>query len=494
MSQMLKSEVFYVVTCHPQGIPLRELAGVYHQTYSRQLLLAQHGYSSLRDLLEDMEQMVRIDSDGPEPLVRSCPACGGRGGARSRNKRPDLNQGVLGSFSSPGLELHCVSDRITEILVKFPKGLKIRTLEIIYEDFYDRNLNKTAQHLGHQDTFELLKMVPRLVLPTIERTKENCVVKANTGLSFSEMTSLIADILGEFPMGLKVFKLEGLFQERHREDLKEVSWGLGFEDIFQFLRKLPRVFLQSPERQENCVVRTTLGSGFSDISNQIKDLLEEFPSGLRVKKLENAYEEEHDENLQEEVQRLGYDDVLEFLEKVPGIVLQNPTKMENCVVQNISDPGFSEVSASITDILMGFPKGLKLHKLEGFYQDRHEEELSNAAQRLGYGDVLELLEKISGIFFQTRERQENCLVRSIMGVEFSELLAEIMDILCEFPAGLPVRNLESLHKEEQGEDLNERAQSLGCADAFEFLQKMPGVIFQTLERQNYVVRIEMGVF
>ncbi|XP_006005700.1 uncharacterized protein LOC102367523 [Latimeria chalumnae] len=416
MSQMLKSEVFYVVTCHPQGIPLRELAGVYHQTYSRQLLLAQHGYSSLRDLLEDMEQMVRIDSDGPEPLVRSCPACGGRGGARSRNKRPDLNQGVLGSFSSPGLELHCVSDRITEILVKFPKGLKIRTLEIIYEDFYDRNLNKTAQHLGHQDTFELLKMVPRLVLPTIERTKENCVVKANTG------------------------------------------------------------------------------SGFSDISNQIKDLLEEFPSGLRVKKLENAYEEEHDENLQEEVQRLGYDDVLEFLEKVPGIVLQNPTKMENCVVQNISDPGFSEVSASITDILMGFPKGLKLHKLEGFYQDRHEEELSNAAQRLGYGDVLELLEKISGIFFQTRERQENCLVRSIMGVEFSELLAEIMDILCEFPAGLPVRNLESLHKEEQGEDLNERAQSLGCADAFEFLQKMPGVIFQTLERQNYVVRIEMGVF
>ncbi|XP_074872698.1 uncharacterized protein LOC142024523 isoform X2 [Carettochelys insculpta] len=66
----LKGAVLELLLSHPEGVPLRDFAGLFSRHHSRCLDLAQHGYGSLRHLLADMKELVVLDEDGEEPMAQ----------------------------------------------------------------------------------------------------------------------------------------------------------------------------------------------------------------------------------------------------------------------------------------------------------------------------------------------------------------------------------------------------------------------------------------
>lgn len=70
MDEVLKSEIFLVIYEKQDGVSLEEFAGLFHQVHGYNFNLSKYGYSSLKKLLNDMNDLVELKTINRQHVVR----------------------------------------------------------------------------------------------------------------------------------------------------------------------------------------------------------------------------------------------------------------------------------------------------------------------------------------------------------------------------------------------------------------------------------------
>ncbi|XP_073427288.1 uncharacterized protein [Dendrobates tinctorius] len=70
MDEILKSEIFVVVHGKTEGVSFEEFGGLFRQVHGYYLKLSNYGYTSMRDLLNDMNDLVEVKTINKQPMIR----------------------------------------------------------------------------------------------------------------------------------------------------------------------------------------------------------------------------------------------------------------------------------------------------------------------------------------------------------------------------------------------------------------------------------------
>ncbi|XP_075694984.1 uncharacterized protein LOC142661472 [Rhinoderma darwinii] len=70
MDEILKSEIFIVVYGKKEGVSFEEFGGLFRQVHGYYLNLSNYGYSSLRNLLNDMKDLVELHTINRQAIIR----------------------------------------------------------------------------------------------------------------------------------------------------------------------------------------------------------------------------------------------------------------------------------------------------------------------------------------------------------------------------------------------------------------------------------------
>lgn len=70
MDEVLKSEIFLVIYEKEEGVSLEEFAGLFRQVHGYNFNLSKYGYSSLKKLLNDMNDLVELKTINSQHVVR----------------------------------------------------------------------------------------------------------------------------------------------------------------------------------------------------------------------------------------------------------------------------------------------------------------------------------------------------------------------------------------------------------------------------------------
>ncbi|XP_069598708.1 uncharacterized protein [Ranitomeya imitator] len=70
MDEILKSEIFVVVHGKTEGVSFEEFGGLFRQVHGYYLNLSNYGYSSMRALLNDMNDLVEVKTINKQPMIR----------------------------------------------------------------------------------------------------------------------------------------------------------------------------------------------------------------------------------------------------------------------------------------------------------------------------------------------------------------------------------------------------------------------------------------
>ncbi|XP_040290512.1 uncharacterized protein LOC121003002 isoform X2 [Bufo bufo] len=70
MNEILKSEIFIVIYGKNEGVSFEEFGGLFRQVHGYYLNLSHYGYSSLRELLKDMNDLVVVKTINGQPMMR----------------------------------------------------------------------------------------------------------------------------------------------------------------------------------------------------------------------------------------------------------------------------------------------------------------------------------------------------------------------------------------------------------------------------------------
>ncbi|XP_006005706.1 proline-rich protein 36-like [Latimeria chalumnae] len=245
---LLKAEVFHVVSCHPDGITFGDLAGVYQKTYGRNLGLRERGYSSLRQLLEDMKTLVTVESGQTQSLVRLCVAS-------NRSSRGGGQNHVESRGGEEGQGAHQESSLPTDVVSLSNSGATSTSSpttasEIKYlTPTFRMNLMPASslQHpldmLSHPEACAPSTLNPpdlsenlmeTLPMPTPSRT---CPDMPAHPLTFLQLKENIACLLCEHPEGMSFFRLRHAYAHKfqHRLPLN------GFSSVQELLAHLQDV-------------------------------------------------------------------------------------------------------------------------------------------------------------------------------------------------------------------------------------------------------------
>ncbi|XP_074794137.1 uncharacterized protein LOC141976870 [Natator depressus] len=260
----------------------------------------------------------------------------------------------------------------------------------------------------------------------------------------AEVLACVQDVLGRFPLGLKVGKLkEALWSERGL-DLEELSRQRGCGDALHLLRALPHLWLGDPGKGDACLARLSAdaavnapappapsrpaeagGPGAAGPARQrrgqrwvakpgamealIRGALAPCPFGMRVKSLKKLLAGKHGAKLEAFSQARGYGDVVSFLGDVPGLTLRDPERGNNCIVQ--LQRGVTEVLTLLKCLLRPYKSGLRLQKVQELLLERHRLDLKRFVSSQGEEDVLGFLQRrLPALQYRQAEKGENCIV------------------------------------------------------------------------------------
>ncbi|CAM5130924.1 unnamed protein product [Natator depressus] len=389
----------------------------------------------------------------------------------------------------PGLAevLACVRD----VLGRFPLGLKVGKLKEALRSERGLDLEELSRQRGCGDALHLLRALPHLWLgdpgkgdaclarlsagaavktPAPQPPPDTAAPSARHGSSpppdapapplqpadgeargapgetpgLAEVLACVQDVLGRFPLGLKVGKLkEALWSERGL-DLEELSRQRGCGDALHLLRALPHLWLGDPGKGDACLARLSAdaavnapappapsrpaeagGPGAAGPARQrrgqrwvakpgamealIRGALAPCPFGMRVKSLKKLLAGKHGAKLEAFSQARGYGDVVSFLGDVPGLTLRDPERGNNCIVQ--LQRGVTEVLTLLKCLLRPYKSGLRLQKVQELLLERHRLDLKRFVSSQGEEDVLGFLQRrLPALQYRQAEKGENCIV------------------------------------------------------------------------------------
>ncbi|CAM5173323.1 unnamed protein product [Eretmochelys imbricata] len=380
--------------------------------------------------------------------------------------------------------LACVRD----VLGRFPLGLKVGKLKEALRSERGLDLEELSRQRGCGDALHLLRALPHLWLGDLGKG-DACLARLSTGATvkppapqpppdpaapsarhgsspppdapapplqpadgeprgapgetpdLAEVLACVRDVLGRFPLGLKVGKLKEALRSEHGLDLEELSRQRGCGDALHLLRALPHLWLGDPGKGDACLARLSAdaavnapapsrpaeagGLGAAGPARQrrgqrwvakpgamealIRGALAPCPFGMRVKSLKKLLAGKYGAKLEAFSQARGYGDVVSFLGDVPGLTLRDPERGNNCIVQ--LQRGVTEVLMLLRCLLGPYKSGLRLQKVQEVLLERHRLDLKRFVSSQGEEDVLGFLQRhLPTLQYRQAEKGENCIV------------------------------------------------------------------------------------
>ncbi|XP_053866179.1 uncharacterized protein LOC128826743 isoform X2 [Malaclemys terrapin pileata] len=454
---------------------------------------------------------------------------------------------------TPGLAE--VSSWVRDVLGRFPLGLKVGKLKEALRSERGLDLEELSRQRGCGDALHLLRALPHLWLRDPGQG-DACLARLDVGLA--EVSSWVRDVLGCFPLGLKVGKLKKTLRSGHGLDLEELSRQRGCGDALHLLRALPHVWLRDPGKGDACLARLDAGDavkppapqpppdpappsarpssspppdapadggptgapgetpGLAEVSAWVRDVLGRFPLGLKVGKLKEALRSERGLDLEELSRQRGCGDALHLLRALPHIWLQDQGKGDACLARldadaavnapalpapshpakaggpgaagpakrtqgqrRVAKPGAME--ALIRGALAPYPFGMRVKNLRKLLVGKHGAELEAFSQARGYGDVVSFLRDVPGLTLRGPEKGNNCIVWLQRGA--TEVLTLLKCLLRPYKSGLQLQKLQELLLERHGLDLKRFVSSQGEEDVLGFLQRrLPALEYRQPEK------------
>ncbi|XP_039366199.1 uncharacterized protein LOC120388445 [Mauremys reevesii] len=296
----------------------------------------------------------------------------------------------------------------------------------------------------------------------------------------AEVSAWVRDVLGRFPLGLKVGKLKEALRGERGLDLDELSRQRGCGDALRLLRALPHVWLRDPEKGDACLARLDAdaavnapapshsqpaeaggpravgparrtqaqrrGAKPGAMETLIRGVLAPYPSGIRVKNLQKLLAGKHGADLEAFSQASGYGGVVPFLWDVPGLTLRGAEKGNNCIVQLQRGSPHPHAASCPGEAAAGIPP--KPGAADSWDAGDQDPEPAAALER-GATEVLTLL---------------RCLLR-------------------QYKSGLRLQKVEELMLERHGLDLKRFVSSRGKEDVLGYLQRhLPALKYRQTEK------------
>ncbi|KAM9113207.1 uncharacterized protein ACDP82_019981 isoform 2-T2 [Pangshura tecta] len=523
-------------------------------------------------------------------------------------------------------------------LGSFPNGLRVFSLRKAMWQRHGVNLEEFSQQQGYLSTLDYLTSLRGIRLQGLERG-EKCLVQlqkgeavkppalqpppdpaaplsqhssspppdapADGGLTgalgetpgLAEVSAWVRDVLGRFPLGLKVGKLKEALRSERGLDLEQLSRQRGCGDALRLLRALPHLCLRDPGKGDACLARLDAGEavtpapqpppdpappsaqhssnpppdapadggptgapgetpGLAEVSAWVRDVLGRFPLGLKVGKLKEALRSERGLDLEQLSCQRGCGDALRLLRALPHLCLRDPGKGDACLARLEADAAVNAPAPSqpaeaggpgaggpvrrtrgqrrgakpgametlIRGALAPYPFGIRVKNLQKLLAAKHGAELEDFSQASGYGHVVAFLGDVPGLTLQGSKKGNNCIVRLQRGSLHphavscpreaaasipsepgeadswdagdqdpgpaaalqrgaTEVLTLVRCLLRPYKSGLRLQKVQELMLERHGVDLKRFASSQGKEDVLGYLQKhLPALKYRQSEK------------
>nr|XP_032648882.1 uncharacterized protein LOC116832311 isoform X1 [Chelonoidis abingdonii] len=489
------AHVSNTLRCHPKGMRVKPLMKRLRKEHGVDLLaFSQDG--GYRGVVSFLQEMPGIELWNPEKgekcRVLSC---------------------IFKKNITDPLPLLCST------LGSFPSGLRVFSLRKAMWQRHGVNLEEFSQQQGYLSTLDYLTRLRGIRLQGLERG-EKCLVQlqkgeavkppapqpppglappsarhssspppdapANGGLTgapgetpgLAEFSAWVRDVLGRFPLGLKVGKLKEALRSERGLDLEELSHQRGCRDALHLLQALPHLWLRDPEKGDACLARLDADAAVNAptpsqpaevggpgavgparrtqgqrrvakpgaMETLIQGTLAPYPFGIRVKNLRKLLAGKHGAELEAFSQARGYGDMVSFLRDVPGLTLRGPERGSNCIVQLQRGSPHPHAASCPGEAAAGIPS--EPGAADSWDAGDQDPEPAAALER-GATEVLMLLK---------------CLLRP-------------------YKSGLQLQKVQELMLERHGLDLKRFVSSQGKEDVLRYLQRhLPALKYKQPEK------------
>ncbi|KAJ7313817.1 hypothetical protein JRQ81_005541 [Phrynocephalus forsythii] len=459
----LKLHVLLLLLEHPQGISFGDFSGAFHQLHGYHPHISLYGYSSLRQLIADMKDLVVVEGSSGTPVMKFIKGL-------TLDNWPEVENGLQCSAEEPRclmngekaeqqpVGLADVLVALTNLLAEYKSGLRIKKLQEFLLARDGTDLEKFSINHGYKDTLEFLEaQMPELSI-LYQENQVKCVVQLMADASassasatiqnsveepvsqapgLSDILAAVLKLLAKYKWGLKVKKLQDLLLAEGGVDLEKFSISHGNKDTLEFLEvQMPELNIQYKENHLSCVVMLPT-EGLPDILVAVSNLLAKYKLGLKIKTLQELLLARDGIDLKKISNTHGYKDTLEFLEaQMPELHIQYKANRLSCLVQ-LHTEDLSDTLAAITNILGKYKLGLKIKKLQELLLAEEGIDLEKFSISHGNKGTLQFLEVwMPELNIQYKENHLSCVVQLPADICVSSASSNVQNNGKE-PAGQP---------------------------------------------------------
>ncbi|KAM3821575.1 uncharacterized protein M6D78_017618 isoform 9-T9 [Vipera latastei] len=337
--RILKCNTLQVLINYPNGIRFGDFIGAFYEIHHFHPQFSHYGYSSLRELLDDMRKTVVVKgSKSGKPVMKLADDFNFDGWLHENEENgldsfeeehPRLKEKEGRQEETAAADLATVLAAITNLLMEYESGLKIKKIQALLLSTDGIDLETFSISKGYKNVLMFLDDQIPYIKIRWQGIPHKCVAQLPKDLTVASVP--ICSILQSYPDGLQLTDLKEAVKKKCGYDLEVFCYQVGYDDIVSCLQQIPQlIIIQNKNR--NCHVRLR-SAVLSNVMESLTALLNRYTAGLRVKKLQDFLLAEEGIDLEKISIALGYKDTVEFLEqKMPQLVLNYKMNRLNTVV------------------------------------------------------------------------------------------------------------------------------------------------------------------
>ncbi|KAM3821569.1 uncharacterized protein M6D78_017618 isoform 3-T3 [Vipera latastei] len=416
--RILKCNTLQVLINYPNGIRFGDFIGAFYEIHHFHPQFSHYGYSSLRELLDDMRKTVVVKgSKSGKPVMKLADDFNFDGWLHENEENgldsfeeehPRLKEKEGRQEETAAADLATVLAAITNLLMEYESGLKIKKIQALLLSTDGIDLETFSISKGYKNVLMFLDDQIPYIKIRWQGIPHKCVAQLPKDLTVASVP--ICSILQSYPDGLQLTDLKEAVKKKCGYDLEVFCYQVGYDDIVSCLQQIPQlIIIQNKNR--NCHVRlrseqsicTSNNSNqdesenkpaLSEVMTSLTALLSKYTAGLRVKKLQDFFLAKEGIDLEKFSIAQGHKDTVEFLEqKMPQLLMHYKMNRLNTVVVEPHVAVLSNVMESLTALLNRYTAGLRVKKLQDFLLAEEGIDLEKISIALGYKDTVEFLEQ-----------------------------------------------------------------------------------------------------
>ncbi|XP_066486183.1 uncharacterized protein [Tiliqua scincoides] len=442
----LKRNVLHLVLQHPEGVKFGDFSGAFQQLHGYCPQLALHGYCSLKDLLTDMKDVVVVEGDSLNQVIKV---------ASDSHLDHWLEGGEENGLDDSGEEARSLSyeasagedaeilELLTNLLTTYQNGLRIEKIQEYLLAKNGVDLEKFSIAQGYKDALEFLEhRMPELTIK-YQKNRLKCVVQLTAGTA------------GEMQPPVSSSSCEKVLQTGLTVSLSCPPPPQNVPLDSSKTAQNPKPRTEKNNTQNNTEPPSSTDHAVPQLQGQITmeegdlgalkrnvlHLVLQHPEGVTFGDFSGAFQQLH--GYCPQLTCHGYHSLRDFVADLNGVVVlegdsQNPVikvasesrlyKWLEGEENGWDDPerktqslsheeatreeeGFSIAFVAVRDVLKNHPKGLKVKKLKEALRKKCDFDLERLRSHLGYKDIVSFLQDMPGLLLRNISMVRNCVVQ-----------------------------------------------------------------------------------